>query len=578
MKFNLFFLIIIFLLKLSNAFGMEKNDDHSVLEKKIYVDENKNVFINYKAPLYLRLSTSPDESAPSVLWYNEGTKDRSQAPKPMDFKTPGKHHVGHFHSNRKMIDPSTNFNLYLDSRGPFISYDYSDVPEYFDGHDLYMGEPVTLTLKIEDKLSGVKKTFISINESPYQEYLKPISFDKEKSYDLTTYSIDNVGNRSHDKNINFIVDLTAPETSYFIQGLRVKDNFSDGVTVGFKSTDDVSKVKSIFYEIISEKYNRKGFYRKNPLTFKKLPDGAYKIFYYGLDHVLNKEEPKKIEFYLDKTPPVFGASIEGDQFQGKKLYVSHRSKIKLTAEDAKVPVKKIIWKYKNGVYKSYGKSFSLPKVLGEHEISYKAVDQLNNWTRKKKLKVVLDLLPPFVEQKFEGPYIPVFEKIFVSKNTRIIFDAKDIGSGVKEIRYKINDDAEKVYDSSFKLEKEGTYNFNFHSIDNVNNEQTMNKSKIVVDNTPPEIFHHFSNTGFGKVKKGEDELTVYFPGSRLFLAASDKKSGTKSISYKLRGSLKTYKGPLELWRKGLYEVDVFSKDRVGNSSMKSFSFIIGNKI
>ena len=149
---------------------------------------------------------------------------------------------------------------------------------------------------------------------------------------------------------------------------------------------------------------------------------------------------------------------------------------------------------------------------------------------------------------------------------------------MKEIRYKINDDTEKVYDSSFKLEKEGVYNFTYHSIDNVNNKQTMNKSKIVVDNTPPEIFHHFSNTGLGKVKKGDNDLTVYFPGSRLFLAASDKKSGTKSISYKLRGSLKAYKGPLELWRKGLYEVDVISKDRVGNSSMKSFSFIIGNKI
>ena len=190
-----------------------------------------------------------------------------------------------------------------------------------------MGEPVTLTLKVRDKLSGVKKTFISINESPYQEYLKPLSFDKEKSYDLTTYSIDNVGNRSHDKNINFIVDLTAPETSYFIQGLRVKDTFSKNVTIGLKSTDEVSKVKSVFYEIKSENYNRKGFYRSNHLSFKKLPDGAYKIFYYGLDHVLNKEEPKKIEFYLDKTPPSFDASIEGDQFQSKKLYVSHLSLI-----------------------------------------------------------------------------------------------------------------------------------------------------------------------------------------------------------------------------------------------------------
>ena len=80
------------------------------------------------------------------------------------------------------------------------------------------------------------------------------------------------------------------------------------------------------------------------------------------------------------------------------------------------------------------------------------------------------------------------------------------------------------------------------------------------------------------MKKGKKELVVYFPGSRLFLAASDKKSGTLSINYKINGVLKSHKGPLQLWRKGLYKVEIFAKDKVGNKSKKKISFMIGNKL
>ena len=159
----------------------------------------------------------------------------------------------------------------------------------------------------------------------------------------------------------------------------------------------------------------------------------------------------------------------------------------------------------------------MPKVLGNHEITYKAVDELNNWTSAKKLKLVLDLLPPFVEQKFEGPYIPVLRKYLYQKKQRFS-SRRDIGSGVQAVRYKINDSNEKVFKSAFKLVNEGIYNFSFFSIDNVNNPQTPNSSKIVVDNTPPEIFHHFSNTGLGKKGERGQQINSLFSRKSSFLS------------------------------------------------------------
>ena len=574
-KFGLFFMSLFF--GMQSLYAVEKNDESSILQNKIYVDKNKNVYVNQKAPLYFRLSTTPNGGGESVILYNVGSKDRKNDPKPMRFKGAGVHNLSHFHSNKKG-DPTQNFRLVIDSKGPSMTYNYKGAPQYHDGKSLYMGEPVTLSLKARDFLSGVNKTFISVNDKKFESYTKPLLFNKEQNYDLITYSMDNVGNRSHDTNINFILDLTPPQSAYLTQGLRIKNVFSRNVKIALKSKDIGSKVKTIFFGFSSKKFNKKGLYGSEPLSLEKMPDGPYKFFYYGLDNVKNKEDRKAMEFYLDKTPPTFSAKVIGDQFKNKVLYVSQRSKINLTAKDAQVPVKKIIWKFKYGVYKKYEKDFLLPKVLGAHEITYTAIDQLNNWGQSKKLNVILDLLPPVITQTFSGPHISVFEKIFISKKTKVIFNAKDNGSGVKSILYKINNGEHETYTSPLSLKEEGVYQFTFHSIDNVNNEQTPNNSKIVVDNTPPEIFHHFSNTGLGKMKKGNKELVVYFPGSRLFLAASDKKSGTSSISYKINGVLKAHKGPLQLWNKGNYTVEIFAKDRVGNYSKKSISFIIGNKI
>ena len=175
-----FLLFPVNILIASNSFGLDKNDKSETLKRKIYVDKNKNVYTNYKAPLYLRLSTSPDEKGSSVLWYNEGSKDKSKSPVPMDFKNPGMHKIAHF-TLEKTVDPSTTFRLYLDSKGPKIKYRYNNVPSYYDGKDLYMGEPVKLTLITKDRLSGVHKTFLSINDRPFQEYNAPFTFNKEKS-------------------------------------------------------------------------------------------------------------------------------------------------------------------------------------------------------------------------------------------------------------------------------------------------------------------------------------------------------------------------------------------------------------
>ena len=110
-----------------------------------------------------------------------------------------------------------------------------------------------------------------------------------------------------------------------IQGLRVKNVFSKNVTIGLKSLDTSSKVKKLFFNFNSPNFKGSGFYKTSKLSMKKLPDGAYTLSYYAIDNVNNREETKKIDFYLDRNPPSFDANIIGDQhLKGKKNSMSVR--------------------------------------------------------------------------------------------------------------------------------------------------------------------------------------------------------------------------------------------------------------
>ena len=90
-----------------------------------------------------------------------------------------------------------------------------------------------------------------------------------------------------------------------------------------------------------------------------------------------------------------------------------------------------------------------------------------------------------------------------------------------------------------------------------------------VDNTGPEIFNHMSLQKIGQQKLIEKniEIPIYASGTNLYLAATDKYVGTKTIYYSLNGSLyKTYGSAIPLNRSGLYKLNIKATDKLGNIS------------
>ena len=572
MKINCFILFFLFghLLIISEGFT------ESFSEKNIHVDKYKRIYLKGGDNFFLRISNSGDDDATSIPLFNLDGKKES-----IRLFNQGAHLIGHQHKRNGRLNRKNNFKVILDKTPPQNSWIFTKSPKFRGKKGTFFGEPFKINLKARDSLSGVRGIHFKINESEEQKFVKPIMIKDENYYELKFYSVDNVSNKSNYQKLVFKLDLTPPSSSHSIKGLQKEGILSKKALFSFEGKDMLSGLKSIVYTFQRKNglFRKRGVFKGKDISINSFPGGDYTLRFYSVDNVENREKEKSVDFHLDKKPPKFKASIIGDKFKvNGKIFVSGRSKVNIKSSDNKVDVKKVIWWFKKSKPKVFKGPFSLPPNRGTQEIFYNAIDSLDNWGKLKKLSVVLDLLPPVIDFKIVGRKISIFEKNFISPNSKIILKAFDSGSGIKEIIYRAdrsNDRGpEKGYKKPFSLKEEGTYNLHYFASDRVGNKMIEQKSTFVVDSSPPVINYHFSNTKIGEREVEGRMFPVLLPGSRVYLGSSDSLSGTKSIYYKIGGVAKKYKEPLQYWRLGKHELEIVCYDHVGNDSRMKISFII----
>jgi hypothetical protein len=82
--------------------------------------------------------------------------------------------------------------------------------------------------------------------------------------------------------------------------------------------------------------------------------------------------------------------------------------------------------------------------------------------------------------------------------------------------------------------------------------------------------------GTGKVQGKAEYLPMYAAGTSIYLAATDKTVGTKSILYSLNGQAELpYSQPIKCDRKGTYSLKIRAVDYLNNSKTSdSIEFVI----
>ncbi|MFW5916167.1 MAG: OmpL47-type beta-barrel domain-containing protein, partial [Bacteroidota bacterium] len=236
-------------LLLSGLVEAQKPSEH---EKRIYRSPEGKLYIQKEMPVYLRISTSPDEESESYLLKSEESAEYTN---PMYFDTDGWNTI----RSPWAVDTSTKepvypqqealFEVYADSEAPETKLEVSDAQAYMNEGERYYGQEIQIELSAEDDLSGTEEIYYSLNGDSYEPYETPIGFSEENHYVVKYYAIDHVRNVESPDSLDFHLDMSAPETRYSIEG-NTKDNIlGQDVKIKLESEDSLSGVKEIRYSI-----------------------------------------------------------------------------------------------------------------------------------------------------------------------------------------------------------------------------------------------------------------------------------------------------------------------------------------
>lgn len=557
-------------------------------EKKVFRDDDDRLYIQKSLPVYLELSTSEDGSGET---FRLKSKQDSEYTNPMHFDTEGINFIRH----RWAVDPETKttkrpketikFEIYADSKGPRTRISFMDAPSFVSpARKVYYGKNLKVKLKASDAVSGVAETHYALDASSYSNYNNPMDVNDEGDHNLYYFAHDRVGNAEKTRERTFTVDLTAPKTTKSIQGTYHNGNIlSPKAKYVLESKDELAGVKYTYYQINDGEF--KVYDPSQPVSVNYLSDGNHSITYYAEDRVENEESKESFDFYLDKIPPEVSVTLQGDKHEGKYTFVSPRTKVKMDATDNKAGVKHIKYRIDNEGNQTYQNPFQLKDEKGTQKVVFFARDKVENRSAAGNKTVYMDNQPPNSSIAYGDPKFFTRDTLFINESTNVRLRANDYESGVKETAYQVNGGSQETYQDPFNVSQEGYHTIKFWTTDRVNNEEDKKESHVFVDNTPPNIYHNFSIDPIGTKQKDGKTLKVYPNYTRLYLGATDEKSGNDKILYSMDGgkTYKAYSSPETLDISELdrfeeekyYSVKVKAIDKLGNESQETFDFYVG---
>jgi large repetitive protein len=395
--------------------------------------------------------------------------------------------------------------------------DINEVPEY--------AQSFTVQLTGQDELSGVAKTYYSINGSEYIEGTSVV-IEEEGTHEISYYSVDEAGNKEEVKTAEIKIDKTAPTTSSDAPETWVGDD----VTVTLSPVDVYSGIAKTYYSINGSEYEEGTSVAINQ-------EGINEIAYYSVDAVGNKEEVKTVEVKIDKTAP---ASSSDEP----KTWVKDDVTVTLSAVDEHSGVEKTYYSI-NGLEYVEGTTVVVEQE-GINEISYYSVDAVGNKEEVNTVEVKVD--------KTAATTTSDKPLTWVKDDVTVTLTAVDEHSGVGKTYYSING-SEFAEGTSFVVNQEGVNSISYYSVDIVGNKEEVKTAEVKVDKTAPKTADNAPETWV------KEDVTVD-------LAATDDHSGVAKTYYSINGSDYTEGTSITITEEGINGLSYYSVDQAGNKEGK----------
>lgn len=344
--------------------------------------------------------------------------------------------------------------------------------------------------------------------------------------------------------------------------------YGAGLTVSVQSTDEMSGVEAIYHSI-----------NGNAFTIYSQPDflkeGNYQYSYYAVDRTGNVEEVKTKIFTVDLSTPKTFHNVVSISSQD---VVSTNSTIYLSTTDSLSGIAKTFYKFDKEDFRVYNGGNINFKYLpdGEHTLTYYSADNAKNKETEKSFKFYLDKTAPIMSADVLGDKFLVGKKVYFSGRTKLKLTAVDNKSGIKDVMYSVNNQAEVKYTEPFYLpNRSGLHNVSFRAIDHTNNQIVDDFEHsigvIYVDLTGPSLTLGFMGTTFNKAD------TVFIsPETKVTLSGNDPEAGLKKLTYSIDGDVEEtlYSKPIEIKKIGPHKLIYNGYDNVNNKNLKEAFFVV----
>jgi large repetitive protein len=414
--------------------------------------------------------------------------------------------------NAGNVEQKSSAELKIDKNPPETTSNVSD--QWVKGDFI-------VKLTAVDELSGVDKTYYSINGSEYVEGSR-FSITTTGVNEVAFYSIDKAGNTEEEKTIKVKVDELPPETTS-----NAKDEWLNGTyLLELTATDDLSGVAKTLYSV-----NGSEFVEGTSVVVKK--DGKNKVSFYSIDHAGNVEGIKTIEVNIDELPPETTSNAKDEWL--KEAFI-----LELFATDDQSGVAKTFYSVNGSDF--VAGALVVLKNAGINKVSFYSVDNAGNVEEVKTVEVKIDYTAPETLSN-------IMDKWYKDK-VSVIIKATDDLSGVSTTYYSING-SEFVEGTMFTVTQEGINKISYFSNDNAGNIEEMKTLEVRIDYTAPVVSWELAK---------EHSLDTALP---LTYVAKDLLSGIASENILVNGQVYTKDDTLNLNQSGTYKIVVTVTDHAG---------------
>jgi large repetitive protein len=333
--------------------------------------------------------------------------------------------------------------------------------------DEWLNQAFTVELTATDDLSGVAKTYYSINDG---EYAEGTNFELTEAgvHKISFYSTDKAGNVEEAKTVEVKIDKTAPETASNV----TDDWLNQAFTVELTATDDLSGVAKTYYSVNDAEF-------AEGTSFEVSEPGIHKVSFYSIDKAGNVEEAQTVEVKIDKTAPETASNVTDG-------WLNQAFTVELTATDDLSGVAKTYYSVNDAEFVE-GSSFEVSEP-GINKVSFYSVDNAGNVEETEAVEVKIDKTAPETASNVTDGWM--------TQDFTVELTAADDLSGVAKSYYSVNGG---VYaeGTSFVVSEEGIHEVSFYSVDQAGNIEEAKAVEVKIDKTAPIVTWNIQKSAAG---------------------------------------------------------------------------------